>query len=266
MLKILFKTLLVVFIIIVQVLTFVPYDNNIVISLPPLSSDVSGELAFVDTISTDIMDIDTMNSKDKEIFDIAIDQSTIKELTTTYKEINEDVLGWIYIPNTIINYPILYREDDDLDFYLTHNIYKEEDKAGAIYLDTSSKGVIYGMSLISGHSMSDKTMFGNLLNYKIQDWADTHRDIYIYDGIDIKKYQVFACVLLNANNEKLKVGFSSMYERLDYLENIKNRSMITTVDIKNPLDILVLNTCSYEADNFRCLVFGFVTEINGVEK
>ena len=38
------------------------------------------------------------------------------------------------------------------------------------------------MSLINGHSMSDKTMFGSLLNYKIQDWADAHRDIYIYDG------------------------------------------------------------------------------------
>ncbi len=266
MIKIIFKTILIIFVFSIQAFIFIPYNNSVVRSLPSLSIDMSNTIVPIDIVSTDITNIDNVAPDDKQIFDLDIDQTTIKELTSMNKEINEDVLGWIYIPDTIINYPILYREGDDLDFYLTHNIYKEEDKAGAIYLDASSKGVIHGMSLISGHSMNNKTMFGNLLNYKIQDWADAHRDIYIYDGIDIKKYKVFACVLFNANNERLKVDFNSMYERLNYLEDIKNRSMITTFDIKDPLDILILNTCSYEADNFRCLIFGFVTEINGVEK
>lgn len=266
MMRIIFKILLVVFIFIVQRFMFMPYDTDIIVSLSPLPVDISYNSLVDDITFDDIMNTNETTENNEEIFDMAIDDSTIRGLTAAHKEINDEVLGWIYIPNTIINYPILYKDSDDLDFYLTHNIYKEEDKAGSIYLDASSKGDICGMSLISGHSMNDKTMFGNLLNYKIQDWADSHRDIYIYDGADIKKYKVFACVLFNADNEKLKINFSSAFERLNYLEDIKNRSMITTIDVKNPLDIVVLNTCSYEADNFRCLVFGFVEEINGVIK
>lgn len=266
MLKILIKIILIVFLFITQVFVFVPYSINTVTSMPPISLEMSNDILSVDFPITTLDDINTVILKKENEFDISIDQTTIKKLTAEYKEINEDVIGWIYIPDTIINYPILYKKEDDTDFYLTHNVYKEEDKSGAIYLDKSSQGVIYNMSLINGHSMSDKTMFGSLLNYKIQDWADAHRDIYIYDGVDIKKYRVFACVLFNANHEKLKIEFSSMFERLKYLENIKNRSMITTLEIKDPLDILILNTCSYEADNFRCLVFGSVVESNGVTK
>lgn len=233
-------------------------------SLPNLGVGEISNHNFYNQESTGSFVQNSAESAKEPQYDIQIGDTTIKELIESSKQVSSDVVGWIYIPDSNINYPILYGKERGKDFYLTHNLDSNEDRKGSIYLDDSFDGALNDISLLNGHSMKDKTMFGELLNYKQQYWADHHKYIFICDGEAVRKYLVFSCVLLNAENEGVQVKFQSMKERLNYFEEIKGRSVITPEEVNNPLDILILNTCSYEADNFRCLIFATAVEENGL--
>jgi|GEM_PF-3555851 len=202
-----------------------------------------------------LLDIDTIaESVVYPKFDIYIEYSTIRALTADAVERNSDVVGWIYIPNTRINYPVLFRAGES-NFYLYHDFYGQRSSSGAIYLDDSSNGKFGSLNLIHGHSMRNGTRFRDLLNFRYQSWADARPIIYLFDGDAVREYEVFAVTLFNANNERLVIRFSSDLERDRYFSRMIGRSLIAPREVVNPDDILVLNTCSYEADNFRLLVF-----------
>lgn len=195
-------------------------------------------------------------------YDLQIGTTTMKTLTKEAKDLNSDVVGWIYIPGTKINYPILFRKGSS-NFYLNYNSKAKKSAAGAIFLDDTSKGKFSDLTVIHGHSMKDKTMFGSLLDYKTQSWANEHPTFYIFDGTYIKEYQVFACVVVNADNEDLVVGFNSKTARDLYYSRLIQRSLLDSVGISDPSDVVLLSTCSYEARNFRCLVYGSCIKKNG---
>jgi sortase B len=170
-------------------------------------------------------------------------------------EKNIDVTGWIHIPDSGISYPVMMGSYDEPDFYLSHDITRKKTSVGSIYLAAFARGNFDGFVLVSGHAMKNGSMFGQLLKYKKQNWASSHQTIYVYDGERIMAYQVFACVLVNASHETLTVDFATQRERLVYLSEIADRSVIEAAPISDPMNVLVLNTCSYEANNYRCLVF-----------
>ena len=84
------------------------------------------------------------------------------------KDINDEIVGWIQINDTQIDYPVLWHKDDDMSgqYYLTHNYKGDYDSYGSIFLDyrctegTNSKNII-----MHGHHMNDGSMFGELMNY-----------------------------------------------------------------------------------------------------
>ena len=95
------------------------------------------------------------------------------------KKINPDIVAWIRIPDTSIDYPVVQGNDDS--YYLTHTFKKTEHVAGAIFLDSDNyadfsddKNIIYG------HNMKDGSMFGDLKKYKDPKFAGEHPYIEIY--------------------------------------------------------------------------------------
>ncbi|NCC47627.1 MAG: sortase, partial [Clostridia bacterium] len=89
-------------------------------------------------------------------------------------EINDDVIGWIIIPGTMIDYPVV--QGDDNKWYLDHDLYGEEDKAGTVFMD-------YRMTLdgkdrhqiLYGHHLRQGTMFTDLMKYKNADFFQKNR-------------------------------------------------------------------------------------------
>jgi len=200
---------------------------------------------------TMIRSMELYESVDPDLEEVSL---KIKSSSFDLMSTNPDVVGWIHVPDTVINYPIVYGHRGD-NYYLDRDINGKSSKAGSIYLDDSSGGEFGELNLIHGHSMRDGTMFGSLLKYKQQKYADEHKYMYVYDGVFVKKYEVFACVLLNANNEGLQVFFSSAVERDRYYDQLIRRSVLEPQQPADPADVIALNTCSYESSNFRCLVF-----------
>ena len=78
--------------------------------------------------------------------------------------INEDYIGWIEIPNTNINYPVLQSEDNN--YYLKRDIYKNYLASGSIFLDYRNNDFSDENTVIYGHYMRNNTMFGQLKKFK----------------------------------------------------------------------------------------------------
>ena len=92
---------------------------------------------------------------------------------------NPDTIGWIRVPDTNIDYPIVQGEDND--FYLNHDFYGKENIAGAIYLDFESQGDFVGRNnVLYGHNMKNGSMFKDVNRYKDEAYFKEHQFFSIY--------------------------------------------------------------------------------------
>ena len=110
-----------------------------------------------------------------------------------YLELNEDVVGYLLIPDTMISYPILQHATDN-SFYLEHNIDGSKGYPGCIYIENCNQDNFSDpLTVIYGHNMKNNTMFGALDEYKEEEYREDHRYIFIYTSDQIKIYQVVVC-------------------------------------------------------------------------
>lgn len=181
------------------------------------------------------------------------------------QKINPDIKGWIHIPDTVVDYPILQSGEDDPEYYLYLDYEKNYSKYGSLFFDArnsihledpNSKSLI-----VYGHSMNDGRMFGSLLNYGSLDYYKAHPtfelDTIDYEG-DWKIFSVFKTNTLSSQGEPfnyLRTSFSSDSDFLNFIYQMEIRSLFDTgVDVSADDQIVLLSTCSYEMDGFRTVI------------
>lgn len=176
---------------------------------------------------------------------------------------NSDIKGWITVPGTNIDYPVVYAAEDKTEYYLTHNIDGEEDKNGALFIDYRTKLTPDSkVVLINGHNMkSTGLMFHELKEYKTlsfyQDYPVFTFDTLYGDG----EYKIIALIKTN-NNENhgerfnfYRTDFADDTEFMEYVYQLKLRSMFECpVTINENDSILLLATCTWDMDDMRFIV------------
>lgn len=176
--------------------------------------------------------------------------------------VNSDIKGWIKISGTKVNNPVLQSPSTDSTYYLYRNYKKISSGFGSIFLDSlcdykkPSKNLI-----LYGHNMRDGSMFGDLLKYDSLDFYKAHPTI-IFDTLkeqaDWKIISIFKTNTLEEQGEifdYLKIDFANDKEFLDFIYDVKSRSLIDTpVDIGKNDNLITLSTCSYELKDFRTVV------------
>lgn len=173
------------------------------------------------------------------------------------KSINSDLIAWIRIPNTVINYPIVQNPNDE--YYLTHNFEKQENDGGTIFAESAIKNPFEDENtILHGHNMRDGSMFAGLNQYKEEDFFKNNKNIYISTKNACYIYEVFSAYVEKVNENPYRYGFSSNEEYVKFLNELKNKSMFqSNVDnLKETDKIITLSTCSYEVDDGRLLVHG----------
>lgn len=156
-------------------------------------------------------------------------------------QINSDVIGWISIENTGINYPILQANDNE--YYLKKDLYKKNNSCGSIYLDcNTNKDFSEQNTVVYGHHLTRGGMFTEL--DKIYN-GELGNEVYIqiYTLENSYKYQVIASYIAKPSLEIVKKNFKNN-EREQYLENAINKSKIEFKKLENMEEnILTLVTC-----------------------
>ena len=189
-----------------------------------------------------------VNQLIEDTVQIEENESNTKENTLSIdwkklKEINEDIIGWIEIKDTNINYPIL--KDNDL-YYLKHSFNKDYNSNGSIFT-TTYKPFENKETIIYGHNMRNDIMFSELSKYMEEQFLYSHLEFKIYTPNEKFLATIFSCYSIDVNTVENNIKNLSFDEEIKYYKN-KSKYSITNVD--NIKKIVKLSTCSYQ-DNHR---------------
>lgn len=161
---------------------------------------------------------------------------------------NPDVVGWITIDGTQIDYPVLQSSDNV--FYLTQNYNHGDSRAGSIFLDYRNDISSPDLNtVIYGHRMKDGSMFQHLTKYMDEDFLKSH-PTFEYDTLyDSYEAEIFAVYNTMTTFDYIKTDFDSKEDYEELLNDIKETSKFETdVDVSADDQIITLSTCDYELD------------------
>ena len=184
------------------------------------------------------------NNKDIDnlIDEVFIEDSSEEENKIDWnylKSINEDIIAWIEIEGTQINYPIL--KDNGNLYYLKHNYLKKYNSNGSIFT-LDKQPFEKDETLLYGHNMRNSTMFSLLGNYLDKDFLFAHQKINIYTPICNYEGMIFSAYSIGIEKEKSNISNLNYEEKIEYY---KNSSKIQINDVNITDKIIKLSTCSY---------------------
>ncbi len=178
------------------------------------------------------------------------------------QNINTDIIGWLEIEGTNINYPVLHGTDND--FYLNHNYKKENSWAGSLFLDKDFD-IANGSSnyLIYGHRNGQGLMFETLLKYANKNFYENHKTIKFTTLDEDALYEILAVFYSRVYYKNEQNVFRYYYfvnakdeqEYNEFVKNAKNASIYDTgVSAEYGEQLLTLSTCEYSQKNGRFVV------------
>ncbi len=164
---------------------------------------------------------------------------------------NPDIIGFIRIPNTRVEYPVLQAEDND--YYLDKNEYKESSVDGAIFLDANNhKDFTDRNSVIYGHRMNSGAMFADLHKFADRDFFEQNPIITIFTPETVLEYEVFAAYKTDDKYLFAEWDFEDDQSWSSYLEQLGNKDENANFSgriITGQDRVITLSTCvRYEAD------------------
>lgn len=171
------------------------------------------------------------------------------------KEQNPDIVGWIRIPDTPVDYPVMWTEK-----YLRTDFEGNYSLSGLPFVSADCNvspmpdDKVCSNTLIYGHHMQDGSMFAVLTEYEKQDFYEKHKTIEFDRIYDDGSYEEHTYEIFSAFKTEIGKGFEyyryADVEDVDrfneYLENAERYSLLTykrTVD--NVSYLITLSTCSY---------------------
>lgn len=181
---------------------------------------------------------------------------------------NKEIIGWLEIEGTNINYPVLQASDND--YYLTHNYKKEKSSTGSIFLDKDFD-IINGSSnyLIYGHRSKSGFMFEDLMKYAKEDFYKEHKKIKFTTNKDDGIYEILSVFYSRVYYKSEKNVFRYYYfvnannkqEYNDFVNNAREVSIYDTgVTANYGEQLLTLSTCEYSQEDGRFVVVCKKTE------
>lgn len=218
-----------------------------------------------------VTDVDTEGAEESEpsSVEIFLSQGNNREVYGEYlsattmnfdvlREYNEDIIGYILIPDTKVSYPILQSEDNN--YYLKHNIDGSTGYPGCIYAENYNAATLDDpLTILYGHNMRNNSMFGDLDQYRKEEYRQEHPYVIIYLPDEVRVYEVVATtkytnehLLSDRFNEEddgtyIFCGFAGD-EGVRFMEDMAEYnakgSYIETDKVGEEDQVLVLSTCT----------------------
>ena len=194
---------------------------------------------------------------------------TLAELSVDWdslQAINPDIVAWIYIPDSPVNYPVVQGSDNEE--YL-HKAFDGSTgwlaSAGTIFLDSANAADFSDRnSALYGHHMNDGSMFASLSNWQNNDEFNARRDIYVLTPQGNYRLKTFALVKTTGDDALVQTNFSSDESYLSYIQDKLDRSVTTQEgEVLSAADIrqsMLFSTCEYSQADGRAVLFAAVVE------
>lgn len=191
----------------------------------------------------------------EDAIEVVEEEKVVLENLLPYYEKNEDMVGWIKLDNTFVDYPVVYSGDNE--YYLTNNFDRQESKEGAIFLDfrcdiedfSKTRNVI-----LYGHRMKDDSMFKTLTNYRKERFFKENPTFRFDTIYEKNEWEIFSVYKTKIDFIYIKTDFASNEDWLEFIEKCQDLSYHEN-DIKlySTDIVLTLSTCT-ERENERFVV------------
>lgn len=194
--------------------------------------------------------VDFSASAGEDSEELTDDEKAVLTAIAELKEENPDVIGWIKFDNLDLSYPIMQGEDND--YYLSHTFSGESNAAGSIFMEAANSSDFNDShTIIYGHNMRNRSMFGSLKSYKTEDFYPGNEYITVYTPDKVYRYQIFAYYDISMYGEIYNISFVPGDEFQQIIDNMCRRSYYDTgVKPKSMDKILTLSTCSTKGNRF----------------
>ena len=174
---------------------------------------------------------------------------------------NNEVIGWLYLPNSVINYPVAKAQDNDK--YLKRGLDGKYLRAGTLFADYRNKDITEASNyIIYGHNMKNGTMFRPLVSYKEQEFYDNNPVIYYLTADKNYKIELLTGNVVKSDAEIYDpcLETSKLFDITQ--EYIKTSFFKSSCTLNEGDRLITLSTCSYEYDDARFIVIGKLAEIS----
>lgn len=174
------------------------------------------------------------------------------------REQNHELSGWITVPDTVIDYPVMQTKEDD-DFYLTHNFSCSTDRHGTPFADVNCRIGESDNIIIYGHHMKDGTMFADLMKYKDRSFCEGNGPVRFCTPESSLSFEVFCVMAISAHEAEdfPYYRYTDFEDEAEFSEYLQNSSRYSVWSGKMPEygeKMLTLSTCEYSKEDGRLVV------------
>ena len=172
---------------------------------------------------------------------------------------NSEVKGWLYCPDTVINYPVVQAKDNEK--YLHGDIDGEYLKSGTLFVDARNGALTDDLNyIIYGHNMKNGSMFGPLMKYKDPAYYEEHPLLYYFTPEGDYVLELFAGLVIDGDDPLYHLSAEQQENFLALISEYRRRSTFASqVQIGRSDTIVTLSTCSYEREDARYVVLARLT-------
>ncbi len=160
------------------------------------------------------------------------------------REVNPEVVGWVFLPDTKINYPILQGEDND--FYLNHTWEKIKNPVGSVFMEYRNRPDFTEFNtIVYAHNMNNGSMFADLRDYSTTWFRESHPYVYLVNDQGVFRYEVFSFYKAPVDSFVYGLSFQQMKTRQNFITSALEESYADMGVTPSSTDrILTLSTCS----------------------
>ncbi|WP_175073800.1 class B sortase [Terribacillus sp. AE2B 122] len=191
-------------------------------------------------------------------------ENSVRSQFQSLLDINPNIVGWLTIDNTKIDYPILQSSDNN--HYLNRNYKEETSKSGSIFMDFRNKSDAQDRQrIIYGHQMKDGSMFGQLDKFLDEDFFSQNKEFQFDTIYESYKVEIFSVYVTTTDFNYIETDFPTDEEYLDFIDVIEEKSkMRTDIQVTEKDNIITLSTCNelQDPEDGRLVLHGKLTKTN----
>lgn len=196
---------------------------------------------------------DTTQAENTEYAPISVDFSALLEQ-------NDDIVGYIYSPDTPIDMPIVRSADND--YYLHRLLNGETNRAGSIFMDYRNAPDFSDVNtIIYGHNMKSGAMFGTIDKYNSQQYYEAHPVIYILTPSANYKAEAVAGTVVQSDCALYDLSLSEEEMYAEIVKAVADSTFTASERMQSGDRFVTLSTCSYEFDDARYVLICRIEEI-----
>ncbi|WP_051536534.1 class B sortase [Ruminococcus flavefaciens] len=240
------------------------YRQEVYLPEKRMTSALDKQEKLFDRVRPDVENIPVATAADSPDMQPVTGSETVTEAAVPspveeVRKVCSDAVGWLYVPDTGIDYPVVQGEDNS--FYLDHGLDRESDPFGLPFLDCRCAGDFSGYtSIIYAHNFEGMLMFAPVGLYRDSSYMDSHRQGFLVTDKGRQEIEFFAYLTVPSDSPIYNTVFITDKDRREYAELLLHtaayHSSVTAEEL-SAKNLVLLSTCTFEYDEARGVLAGF---------